>query len=252
MVGWSDVSRYVVDRATSTNDAFSPPLPLYLRDHRQEQVPHDQRKCSVLAPEDPGYENIIPDNQVCTTVGFTPWQTQVNGYTYANTRRNFAIIIAFGVSSTPAYFSKTEGNTKANASCSTMLTNRGSKAENQLVETCPTGKKKAKFGKPRRRRWHWRRRRQRSTSSRSTISTNFTVSDNAHEACRLFHAVSGIVQPGRLTALMSESGTGKTRLLERARAARLYGQHVGTRLDERSAAFDKCTSRRRREHILST
>ncbi|KAI5823455.1 hypothetical protein K523DRAFT_211440, partial [Schizophyllum commune Tattone D] len=75
----------------------------------------------------PGYENIIPDNQVCTTVGFTPWQTQVNGYTYANTRRNFAIIIAFGVSSTPAYFSKTEGNTKANASCSTMLTNRGSK-----------------------------------------------------------------------------------------------------------------------------
>jgi ATP-binding cassette, subfamily G (WHITE), member 2, SNQ2 len=184
--------------------------------------------CSSLIPRGPGYENITLENQVCAAVGAVQGQDFVDGerfvelsygYFYSNLWRNFGIFIAFGVGFLIALLLFTEYHTSTASQRSYVLFKRGSKkidasgvsdneksiiekdkeAENMLSGSSD-GSTSAVFLPPKQKdifSWH---------HLRYTVPTQ-------NGPKRLLDDVSGYVMPGKLTALMGESGAGKTMLL---------------------------------------
>jgi ATP-binding cassette, subfamily G (WHITE), member 2, SNQ2 len=197
--------------------------------------------CALLVPSGPGYENVSIANQVCTTVGSLPGQATVNGnrfvqlsydYAYSNTWRNFGIIVAFGIAFTLALFFFSEVVTGTAHETSVVLFKRGSKtnvvkeaeaaasssaeklgdvemasigrrggaaAVANEVETEHEAEQAIKGQPPMRDVFTWQH-------------LNYTVPVEGGTR-QLLDDVSGYVVPGKLTALMGESGAGKVRFI---------------------------------------
>ncbi|KAF5334859.1 hypothetical protein D9758_014292 [Tetrapyrgos nigripes] len=196
--------------------------------------------CTTLIPRGAGYENVSLANQVCNTVGSIPGQPAVDGnnfieksFLYVSTTgrvwRNFGIIVAFVVGLVGACLIFTEINinsiTIANA---VVLYRRPSGRSKRKGPSPPTLDVETSLEKgaitvekvPDVEAKHTPA----SLAQMELATTDvfswqnisytvpiFGIQDETER--RLLYSVSGYVQPGKLTALMGESGAGKTTLV---------------------------------------
>lgn len=182
-------------------------------------------KCATLVPSGPGYENVQLENQVCSTIGSIPGQDRVDGnrfialaydYSYSHVWRNFGIIIAFGIAFVSLLMFFSEWNTNMSGAADVMLFKRGSDADVlQEAKEKTTAGDEEKAGS--------RTPPSRGTATNSPIMSEtpamtdiftwqklqYDVPVGGGQMRRLLDDVSGFVAPGKLTALMGESGAGK-------------------------------------------
>ncbi|KAG2062951.1 hypothetical protein BDR04DRAFT_1164429 [Suillus decipiens] len=140
--------------------------------------------CSTLVPQRPGYENVSLANQVCTTVGAQPGMSTVDGnaftylsydYKYSDLWRDYGIICAFGIGFLLMLLFATEFNIGSAFDSAVTLFKQ-------------------------------------SKGAGSVGPVNYVIPISGGSERRLLDDVSGYVAPGKLTALMGESGAGKTTL----------------------------------------
>lgn len=197
---------------------------------------HDRNfPCSQFVPSGPMYQNLPPDNHVCSGVGAVLGQDYINGdvylynsylYQYKHLWRDFGIVLAFGIFFLFTYLAG-------------VYFNPGARTKGEmLVFQRSTLKKLRKEAKVRY---------ENSTSdveSGSRSKEDYTVNDGDSSSAsgvgdivetsndifywkdvcydikikkedrRLLDHVDGWVKPGTLTALMGASGAGKTTLLD--------------------------------------
>ena len=194
--------------------------------------------CATLVPQGAGYENVSLANQVCTTVGSVSGQAFVDGnrfieisynYSFDHVWRNFGIVIAFLFGLIGLLLLATEFNTADRTTSTVTLFKRGtkqaavnSKSESQDVEkgleldrlsrstgldhSERTSEQDLKIKKA-----------LQSSSGTTDIfswkNLNYVVPIAGGQHRKLLDNVSGFVAPGKLTALMGESGAGKVRYL---------------------------------------
>ena len=205
-------------------------------------------ECSNLVPQGPDYENITLEHQVCAVVGAIPGQTTVNGlrylklsFNYEQTHmwrvskhhfrytpmfsfshprnQNFGIIVAFGISFLAAYLIITEFRSNLAETRSVVKFKRGTtgiytsvhKAED--VETAAVAAINSVNGL---RGDDAKAEKALATAEKMTNAfswegLNYTVSISDGGERKLLNDISGYVVPGKLTALMGESGAGKVR-----------------------------------------
>lgn len=184
--------------------------------------------CSSLVPSGVGYEGASIQNQACPVVGAIPGQYYVDGNRYVNlsfdyfwshTWRNYGILVAFGVFFLITYLFITEINSDKAELRSVVEFKRGAKnvtkpsAPPRDVEnngggsgtvTAPPPEEKAKkeVEDPLEESL-------KTTDIMSWAHLTYHVSVGGGERRRLLNDISGWVVPGKLTALMGESGAGK-------------------------------------------
>ncbi|KXN81251.1 Brefeldin A resistance protein [Leucoagaricus sp. SymC.cos] len=189
--------------------------------------------CSNLVPSGAGYEGISIANQVCPIVGAQPGQLDVVGaqyvllsfgYEFGHVWRNYAILCAFGVFFVLCLLIFTEFNTRANSSTSVTQFKRGSKSaviqeaamavgsdeEKKAVakeETTVVGNKGAEEDE--KKKEAALKEAPKMTNVFSWQHLNYVISTGRGKTRKLLDDVSGFVSPGKLTALMGESGSGK-------------------------------------------
>jgi len=196
--------------------------------------------CSTLIPQGPGYENVSLANQVCTTVGSLPGMTTVDGNRFANlsygylysdlwkvSRRshgnpsllkcnvpqNYGIICAFGVGFLGLLLLAAQYNTSSTFSSAVTLFKRGSVSP-EAVDEMTDEEKTSQPGTATRgttSRLNFKVTSEKTTTSNDVFTwqhIQYTVPVSGGER-RLLDDVSGYVAPGKLTALMGESGAGK-------------------------------------------
>lgn len=195
--------------------------------------------CSVLVPSGVGYEDVSLQNQVCTTAGSLAGQSLVNGaryaelvygYSYSHTWRvrvkmlflnrqclqplqNLGVVLAFGFAFIALLLGLTERNSDISESRAVMLFKRGTKS---AIPTKVNDEEKAGASA--------------TDSDKVTSNTvnaesretpppmtdvftwqhlTYTVPISGGPHRQLLNDISGYVAPGKLTALMGESGAGK-------------------------------------------
>lgn len=204
-------------------------------------------QCASLVPQGPGYENVSLANQVCTTVGSVPGQLTVNGmryvelsygYAYSHLWRvggsqysplciiahgmpqNFGIVMAFGLAFIGCYLMFTELNTGSAFEHAITLFRQGSNtpfledAEEDLRidEEKPKDTARESLGtgaKPSVEKVEQLAGAPIMTDVFSWHHIGYSVPVGHGETRQLLEDVSGYVAPGKLTALMGESGAGK-------------------------------------------
>ncbi|KAF9891934.1 hypothetical protein FE257_002897 [Aspergillus nanangensis] len=187
---------------------------------------HDREfPCSSYVPTGPGYENLEPLNQVCSTVGSVPGSSLVSGdrfmiesygYHWGNRWRDFGIILALTmfffvcglVASELVASERSKGEvlvfrrSKMNKSMlkqqqtdeeQTGSTSIYSEKGDQSSEKPPSVERQASV-------FHWQ-----------NVCYDIKVKGGER---RLLDHVDGWIKPGELTALMGVSGAGKTTLLD--------------------------------------
>ncbi|KIK80835.1 hypothetical protein PAXRUDRAFT_157584 [Paxillus rubicundulus Ve08.2h10] len=186
--------------------------------------------CTTLVPQGPGYENITLANQVCTAIGSQPGLATVDGnaylflsygYEYADLWKNLVIICIFGVGFLAFLLTMTEFNTSSAFDTAVTLFKQGSRAE-VITESTPKliDEENVAAGEA------YETRSTTSNPSEKPASKKLATTDifswknvqyvvplPGGDSRRLLDDVSGYVTPGKLTALMGESGAGKTMLL---------------------------------------
>ncbi|KDR66423.1 hypothetical protein GALMADRAFT_80815 [Galerina marginata CBS 339.88] len=185
--------------------------------------------CSTVVPSGLGYEDISPSNQVCAVPGSEPGIARVpgdayvalsEGYLYQHLWRDFGIVVAFGIgflicfilfseihigypSEGPALMFKRGARflTKVKAPGRDEEDNAGTSSPPivELEQNSTDADEKLNRHPKMANTFTWRH-----------ISYTVTVSGDKH---RVLDDISGFVAPGKLTALMGESGVGKTSLL---------------------------------------
>lgn len=205
-----------------------------------------QGTCSSLVPQGPGYENITLANQVCTVVGSVPGEPFVQGsqfilasygYSYSRTwvvslrlfsvsayltniYQNFGIVCAFMGGFLVIQLFAAQINTKSTGTASIVQFKRGSKTAPNATRAEVADEEKGEL----------------SATLSPTDSTKVEVDTATNEVFdlsgdifswqdltytvmlangkprRLLDNVCGFVAPGKLTALMGESGAGKVSL----------------------------------------
>lgn len=177
-------------------------------------------QCATLIPQGPGYEGISLQNQVCTAVGSLPAQATVDGnryvelsfgYSYAHLWRNFGIVVAFGVGFTFCYLVGTQLNTGTSAESAVTLYKRGAKVDVAHEASADEEKGKGAQVDPAKEK-EAEKALQETPVMKDIFSWHnlrYDVPIGHGKTKRLLDDVSGYVAPGKLTALMGESGAGK-------------------------------------------
>ena len=184
-------------------------------------------ECSLLVPSGPGYSNVTLANQVCTTVGAVSGQSTVNGntfvelsygYSYGNLWRNFGIVCAFMAAFLCGLLAFTEFNQSSALDISSVMYIRGGK---KVLEQEKAGDDEEKVAPIQRSETATERETQEKALAGlqttpdifSWQDIEYTVPIGKRETRKLLDKVSGFVSPGKLTALMGESGAGKVSYL---------------------------------------
>lgn len=181
-------------------------------------------QCATLIPQGPGYEGVSLENQVCTAVGSLPGQATVNGnryvelsygYSYSHLWRNFGVVVAFGVGFLSLYLLFTQLNTGTTAESSVTLFKRGSKVD---VSRKAADEEKAQQQQPEAGEKGGAVTDEGALKETPVMKDVFSwqnlkydVPVGGGKTRRLLDDISGYVAPGKLTALMGESGAGKVR-----------------------------------------
>ncbi|KAI9436702.1 ABC-2 type transporter-domain-containing protein [Lactarius indigo] len=172
--------------------------------------------CSNFVPSGTGYENVSLTNQVCGTVGSIPGKSTVDGnrfialsydYCYSHAWRHF--------------FFFTEYNTRLSGETNVTLFKRGTKAPIVREAREKAGVADEEKGSPELRDVIEETRGESGTDVVVPMMTDVfawchlecDVHLGKGESRRLLEDISGYVAPGKLTALMGESGVGRTTLL---------------------------------------
>ncbi|KAK0628794.1 ABC-2 type transporter-domain-containing protein [Bombardia bombarda] len=186
-------------------------------------------QCTAYVPSAAfGYNNIAPENHVCSSVGSVPGSDFVNGdayimssftYNVANKWRDFGIIIAFTVFLLACYMFAAE-NVSAKKSKGEVLVfrrghkpasfkeNKGDAESGGRAIVGPAAKVEADGNAS-----DGSGMLQRQTSVFHWNNVNYEVKIKS-EVRQILDNVDGWVKPGTLTALMGVSGAGKTTLLD--------------------------------------
>ncbi|KAI9433540.1 CDR ABC transporter-domain-containing protein [Lactarius indigo] len=186
--------------------------------------------CSNFVPSGAGYENVSLTNQVCGTVGSIPSQSTVDGnrfialsydYSYGHAWQNYGILVTFGIAFIAALLFFTEYNMRLSGETNVTLFKRGTKAPIVREAREKAGVADEEKGSPELRDVIEETHGESGTDVVVPMMTDvFTwchLECDVHlgkgESRRLLEDISGYVAPGKLTALMGESGVGRTTLL---------------------------------------
>ncbi|KAF9895076.1 hypothetical protein FE257_004705 [Aspergillus nanangensis] len=175
--------------------------------------------CVSFVPSGPGYDNVDPINQICTTVSSTPGSLDINGdaylltayeYSHSHLWRNLGIIITFMVFFMFVYLFATEYISEAMSKGEVLIFRRGHQpihtqdGEELRQETAIRDDKSPQEATATIQRqtaiFHWQ-------------DLCYDIKIKAEER-RILDHVDGWVKPGTATALMGVSGAGKTTLLD--------------------------------------
>ncbi|KAK4951129.1 Multidrug resistance protein, partial [Elasticomyces elasticus] len=211
--------------------------------------------CSTFVPSGPGYNNVSPNQHVCSAIGATPGSGMVNGDAYINSAyqyyashkwRNFGIILVFMFGLMCCYLTASEYITAKKSKGEVLVFRRGH-APAVLTKTTPddieaAGAKRAVAEK------------QAKEKDVSDIIQKQTAVFHWQDVCydikikseerRILDHVDGWVKPGTLTALMGVSGAGKTTLLDVLATRVTMGIITGEMLvdgRQRDASFQRKT-----------
>ncbi|KAA8646937.1 hypothetical protein EYZ11_005672 [Aspergillus tanneri] len=174
--------------------------------------------CMSFVPSGPGYENVDPTNQICSTVSSRPGVPSIDGgaylslaykYTHAHLWRNLGIMIGFMIFFMLVYLIATELVSEALSKGEVLIFRRGHqpkktqdtetpldtefKEDGQLQQGSATIQRQTAI-------FHWQ-----------DLSYDIKIKG---EPRRILDQVNGWVKPGTATALMGVSGAGKTTLLD--------------------------------------
>lgn len=194
-----------------------------------------QGTCSTLVPSGPGYEGASIQNQACPVVGAIPGQPYVDGnryvdlsyeYSYSHTWRNFGILVGFGIFFLLTYLSFTELTSGAAEFRSVVQFKRGAKNVPRIADSpqdvenndggssrgngTQTGESDGRGVQEAEKSLE---KSLKTTDVMSWAHLTYHVSIGGGERRRLLNDISGWVVPGKLTALMGESGAGKVNSL---------------------------------------
>ncbi|KAA8649825.1 uncharacterized protein ATNIH1004_002502 [Aspergillus tanneri] len=181
--------------------------------------------CASFVPSGPGYENVSPDQRVCSTAGSLPGLNTVSGtafvqssYHYFNSHRwrNFGIIIAFTVFLGFCHLVMSELVASERSKGEVLVFRRGkahkSKAKRSQLDEEQSGSPSVQHEKH-----------DNSVDSDADVDQQVSIFhwENVcydikikNEPRRILDNVDGWIKPGTLTALMGVSGAGKTTLLD--------------------------------------
>ena len=188
---------------------------------------HDRQiPCSIFIPQGPGYEDVSPEQKICSTTGAAAGANFVDGDTYINVNfqyyhshlwRNLGILFALMIFGCAVYLLATEYISAKKSKGEVLLFRRGrvpdlgqrkdvecnvdDRVNTEVVlartkttpEAPPSIQKQTAI-------FHW-----------SGVNYDIKIKN---EPRRLLDDVDGWVKPGTLTALMGVSGAGKTTLLD--------------------------------------
>ncbi|PWN32591.1 uncharacterized protein FA14DRAFT_161962 [Meira miltonrushii] len=192
--------------------------------------------CVGVVPSGPGYENVSPENQVCTITGSVPGQTTINGlrylsvnygYEYANRGRNVGIIIGFFIFFIFIYAFASGWQVDPSASGSQLVYLRDKVPQRLIDEEEALRSSNSDVEKGEIAQTHHKEAETPTNEDDEEIKRAIQASDEIFawtDICydinvaggkskRLLNNVSGYVAPGKLTALMGATGAGKTTLL---------------------------------------
>lgn len=189
---------------------------------------HNRRfPCTNNVPVGPGYENVAPDQKVCSPVGSRPGQNFVDGDAYINLSfnyykshewRNLGILFALMIGLCAAYLIATEFVSAQQSKGEVLLFRRGmvpkiaseddeeAKQDDRLTPEGVLAEKTLSAGdippsiEKQTAIFHWE-------------AVNYDIKIKS-EGRRILNDVDGWVKPGTLTALMGATGAGKTTLLD--------------------------------------
>ncbi|KAI9569369.1 ABC-2 type transporter-domain-containing protein [Boletus coccyginus] len=186
--------------------------------------------CTTLVPSGPGYGNVTLVNQVCTTVGSQPGMATVPGdiyahvsfgYSHSNLWKNFGIlcIFIFGLLGILLFFTQYNKRTARDTTVTLYKQGSGRVHVHQVVDeekVAPgdlqeQGEKSGTADSSKPGTIGSEKPEQADIFSWKNIQYEVPVSGG--EMRKLLDDVSGYVVPGKLTALMGETGAGKTVLL---------------------------------------
>jgi len=190
-----------------------------------------QGTCSSLVPSGAGYEGVSIQNQACSVIGAIPGQSYVDGsryvnlafgYSYSHIWRNFGILVAFGVFFLITYLFVTEINSSAAEFHPVVEFKRGAKNVPKVAtsprdvendgggdDTATSTQAEEKTEQHVREAKNSLEESLETTDIMSWAHLTYHISVGNGERKRLLNDISGWVVPGKLTALMGESGAGK-------------------------------------------
>jgi ATP-binding cassette subfamily G (WHITE) protein 2 (SNQ2) len=188
-----------------------------------------QGSCSSLVPSGAGYEGVSIQNQACPVIGAIPGQSYVDGnryvdlafnYSWSHMWRNYGILVAFGFFFLTTYLVVTEIRSDTAEFRSVVEFKRGAKKVAKVIASSRDvengGGDPATATQAEEEDEH--RTEEVEKSLEKTLKTTdimswahltYHVSVGGGERRRLLNDISGWVVPGKLTALMGESGAGK-------------------------------------------